>query len=204
MLSTTSLLNRDKLVDLSSEKFPDKGSMPFISTFTPKILLQKPLVNNQIRSSQVRVIDEAGKQLGIIDLEEALRLARERNLDLIQVTEKVEPPVCKISDYGKYLYWLQKKEKGTKRAGETKGIRLSFNISLHDLETRAHQSEGFLKKGNKVRVELILRGREKALGDFAKKKIQQFLEILEKLIPIKIERELKRETRGFTIIIAKK
>jgi translation initiation factor IF-3 len=166
-------------------------------------LLRKPFVNNQIRAPRVRVIDETGKQLGIMLLEEALQIARERNLDLIQVTEKVEPPVCKLGDYGKYLYWLQKKERGTKKSGALKGIRLSFNISLHDLETRAKQAEKFLKEGNKVRIEMPLKGREKALGDFAKNKIKQFLEILEKLIPIKIERELKREPRGFTIIIAK-
>ena len=81
---------------------------------------------------------------------------------------------------------------------------MGFNISLHDLETRARQAEKFLRKGNRVRVELILRGREKGLSEFAKGKINQFLEILEKLIPIKIERELKREPRGFTMIIAKK
>jgi len=167
-------------------------------------LIKRPLVNNQIRAPQVRVVDQTGKQLGIFRLEEALRIARERNLDLIQITEKVEPPVCKIIDYGKYLYWLQKKERGAKKSSQIKGIRLGFNISLYDLETRTHQAEKFLKKGNKVKVEMRLRGREKALGEFAKGKINQFLEILEKLIPIKTERELKREPRGFTMIISKK
>ena len=137
-------------------------------------------------------------------LEKALQIAQERNLDLIQVTEKVEPPVCKIMDYGKYLYQLKKKEKVTRpKGGELKGIRLGFNISQHDLEIRAHQAEKFLKEGDKIRVEMILRGREKALGEFAKGKMNQFLEILEKLIPIKIERELKRESRGLTMIISK-
>lgn len=168
-------------------------------------MLKKPLANNQIRAREVKLVDEAEKQTGIIPLQEALRIAKERGLDLIQVTEKVEPPVCKIMDYGKYLYWLQKKEKAAKgsKASELKGVRLGFNISPHDLETRAHQAEKFLKKGDKIRIEMILRGREKALGDFAKRKISQFLEILEKLVPIKIERELKREPRGFTMIISK-
>lgn len=109
-------------------------------------------------------------------------------------------------DYGKYLYSLQKKERQAKpkKTGELKGIRLGFNISSHDLETRAHQTEKFLKQGQRVRIEMVLRGREKQLAEFAKGKIDQLLEILEKLIPIKIERELKREPRGFTIIIAKK
>lgn len=169
-------------------------------------MLRRPFINNQIRAKEVRLIDEAGKQAGVIPLQEALRMAEERNLDLIQVTEKVEPPVCKIMDYGKYLYWLQKKEKMAKgsKSSELKGLRLGFNISQHDLETRAHQAEKFLKRGDKVRIEMVLRGREKSLGDFAKGKINQFLEILEKLVSIKIERELKREFRGFTMIISKK
>ena len=166
-------------------------------------MLKKPLVNNQIRAQQVRLIDETKKQVGIVSLVEALRLAREHNLDLIQVTEKVEPPVCKIMEYGKYLYWLQKKEKGIKKSSEIKGIRLSFKISWHDLETRASQAEKFLKKGNRIKLEMILRGREKGFSEFAKGKINQFLEILEKKIPIKLEKGLKRESRGFTMIITK-
>jgi translation initiation factor IF-3 len=166
--------------------------------------LKKTWINNQIRAREVRVIDETGKQLGVFPLEKALQLARERNLDLIQVTDKVEPPVCKMGDYGKYLYSLQKKERKLRtKAGELKGVRISFAISPHDLETKAKQAEKFLKKGYRVRVELILKGRQKALGDFAKGKMKQFFEILEKLIPLKIERELKRESRGFIIIITK-
>ena len=142
--------------------------------------------------------------MGIFHLEEALRMARERNLDLIQVTEKVEPPVCKIGDFGKYLYWVKKKERGMKKVSETKTIRLGFNISLHDLQTKANQAEKFLKEGNKVKIELILRGRQKGLSDLGKEKIEQFLQILNNLIPIKAERELKKEPRGFTLIITKK
>ena len=134
-------------------------------------------------------------------------MARGRNLDLIQVTERVEPAVCKIMDYGKFLYSLQKKEKiaikKVKGVGELKGIRLGFNISPHDMKVKANLAEKFLKKGNKVRVELILRGREKAFGDFAREKINQFLETLDKSYTIKIERELKREPRGFSTIISK-
>jgi translation initiation factor IF-3 len=169
-------------------------------------LFKKPLINNQIRARQVRLADENGKQLGLFSLEEAFHMAQERNLDLIQVTEKVEPPVCKIMDYGKYLYREEKKERGMKKqkGGETKGIRLSFGISSHDLEVRANQAEKFLKEGNKVRIDLILKGREKAHLDFAKEKINKFLEILEKQIPIKIERDLKKESKGFTMIIFKK
>lgn len=169
-------------------------------------MLKKPLANNKIWAKEVRLIDETGKQLGIIALEKALQIAQERNLDLVQVTEKIEPPVCKIMEYGKYLYSLQKKEKGAKvkKGSEIKGIRLGFNISLHDLDTRAHQAEKFLKKGDKVRIELPLRGRQKGLSEFAKGKVFQFLELLAKLIPIKTERELKREGRGLIMIVSKK
>ena len=168
-------------------------------------MLKKLLVNNQIRARELRLIDETGEQMGIISLEEALRIARERNLDLIQVTEKVTPAVCRLGDYGKYLYREEKKEKATHKhkGGELKGIRLTFNISQHDLETRVRQTEKFLKRGDRVRVELPLRGRQKALQNFAKEKIEKFLEILKGIVPIKIEQELKREPRGFTMIISK-
>ena len=136
---------------------------------------------------------------------EALQTAEGRKLDLIQVTEKVEPPVCKLGDYGKYLYREEKKERSIHKhkGGELKGIRLTFNISLHDLKTRANLAGKFLNKGDRIRIELPLRGREKALGDFAKEKMNKFLEILKDLTPIKIEKELKREPRGLTMIITK-
>jgi translation initiation factor IF-3 len=168
--------------------------------------LKKPLTNKWIRAKEIRLVDEEGKQLGLMPTEEAIKLAEERQLDLIQVTEKVEPPVCKLGDYGKYLYREGKKEKtiNKQKSRELKGIRLTFKISEHDLETRVHQAEKFIKKGHKVKVELLLKGREKALQEFAKEKIEKFLEKLNEAIPVKIEKELKKEPRGFTTIIMKK
>jgi len=169
-------------------------------------LQKRTFINRQIRAKEVRVVDESGNQLGVLTLEEALQKAQERNLDLIQVTSKVEPPVCKIMDYGKFLYQQKKREKESakkQKGGELKGIRLGFNMAQHDLEVKARQAEKFLKEGNKVKIELRLRGREKALGDHAREKINTFLEILQKLIPYKAEREIKREPRGFTMIISK-
>ncbi|MBU4204892.1 translation initiation factor IF-3 [Patescibacteria group bacterium] len=162
-------------------------------------------INNYIRAKEVRIIDETGKQMGIMPLEEALRISREKDLDLIQVTEKAVPPVCRIGDFGKYLYQQQKKERKIKQVrGELKEIRVGFNISPHDLETKAKSAKKFLEKGDKVKLSMPLRGREKALGNFAKEKINQFLNFLDKIVPIKTERELKREPRGFTVIISKK
>jgi len=166
-------------------------------------VFKKPLVNNQIRASQVRLIDETDRQIGVVTLKEALESAWAKNLDLVQVTEKTVPPVVKITEYGKYLYALQKKDKSPKRTSEVKGIRLSYNISLHDMEMRAAQAEKFLKKGDKVKIELRLRGREKAFGNLSKEKVGQFLDMLQKLVPCKIDKELKREQHGFTMIISK-
>ena len=132
-------------------------------------------------------------------------MAKEKSLDLVQITEKVNPPVCKITDYGKYLYHQKKKERHIKSTvSELKGIRLKFGISTHDMETRVKSTLKFLIKGDKVRIELPLRGRQKALDSFAKEKMNQFLEMIERTTPIKIEKELKKEGRGLTMIISKK
>lgn len=153
----------------------------------------------------MRLIDENDRQLGVVDLREALKMAYDKGLDLIQVTEKVEPPVCRIMEYGKYLYAQEKREKHHIKTGaeETKEIRLTFAISDHDLETRARQAEKFLQKGNKVKVEMRLRGRENALRNFAEGKIKKFLDILGTLTPTKVERGIKKEMRGLSIIISK-
>lgn len=169
--------------------------------------MDKVLINNFIQAKEVRVIDEAGGQLGVMNIFAAIDLAKSKGLDLIQVTEKVEPPVCRIGDYGKYLYSVQKKERKIKvhtKISKLKEIQLGFNISPHDIEVKAKQAEKFLKDGDKIRIDMVLKGREKAMGDFAKNKITFFLETLEKLIPIKTERELKREPKGFSMIVSKK
>ncbi len=142
--------------------------------------------------------------MGVVSLAKALETSKEKNLDLIQVTDKVDPPVCKLGDYGKHLYRLKKKENASKqRKSETKGIRLSFKISEHDMQTRVRQAEKFLKKGDKIKIELRLRGREKAHQDVAREKIKKFVEELNSLIPVKMEREIKKEPRGLITIISK-
>lgn len=168
---------------------------------------EKVLINNFIRAKEIRVISETGEQLGLMNIFDAIDLAKSKGLDLIQVTEKVEPPVCRIGDYGKYLYSLQKKERKSKannKSGGLKEIQLTFGISQHDIEIRVNRAKEFLEEGNKIRINLVLRGREKAMADFAKNKVNIFLDILQKLIPIKFETELKREPRGFSMIISKK
>jgi len=166
-------------------------------------LFKRTLVNRQIRSPKIRLIDENGEQLGVVFLDEALRISQERNLDLVQVTDKAEPPVCKIMSYGKYLYLQEKKRKKEIKTGTLKGIRIGFNISRHDLETKANLVEKFLKKGDKVKIEMFLRGREKMHEDFARQKISEFFEILKNQMPFKIEKNLQKRGSNFTVIVSK-
>ncbi len=138
-------------------------------------------------------------------IEKALKLSRERGLDLVQVTEKVEPPVCKIIDKGKYLYHLKKKERkqSQKKGGETKGVRLRFKTSEHDLDIKAKQAHKFLEQGNKIKIELILRGREKALREHAQQQIDKFLEILKNYIAVEIDKPSKRMGNRIILIVKK-
>lgn len=155
----------------------------------------------------MRLINEKGEQSGIVPIEKALQEARERGLDLVQVTEKVDPPVCKITDKGKYLYQLKKKEKkqshSQRKGGETKGVRLRFSTSEHDLDIKAKQANKFLEQGNKIKIELILRGREKALQEHANKQIEKFLEILKSYTAIEIDKPNKRLGNRIVLIVKK-
>lgn len=162
-------------------------------------------INNRIRAEKVRLIDEEGNQLGVVTLKEALKMAYAKDLDLVQVTEKADPPVCRITEYGKYLYSQEKKKRQqkTQKGGDLKGIRLSFNISPHDMETRANQAEKFLSRGDKIKIEIILRGRQRALTQVANDKIKQFIELLNARIPIKTERDIQRRGRNLIMIISK-
>jgi|GEM_PF-1957571 translation initiation factor IF-3 len=135
-------------------------------------------------------------------------MAKDQGLDLVQITEKAVPPVCKITDYGKHLYWEKKKEKEKKSKvthNEMKGVRLKFGMSPHDMEFRAKSAIKFLEKGHKVKIELILRGRQKAdnLTEFAKERVDLFLKMIQEKIPLKIEKDIKKEGRGLTMIITR-
>jgi translation initiation factor IF-3 len=161
-------------------------------------------INQWIRISPIRLIDEKGQNVGIIETPKALEMAREKGLDLIEIAPNTQPPVCRIMDYGKYQYQKSKQEKeqrSKQKKIEVKGIRISLRTGQHDLETKAKQSEKFLNKGYKIRIEMILKGREKSLLDLAKEKLNQFIE----LIPLetKIEQEIKKQPRGLSVVIEK-
>lgn len=129
-------------------------------------------------------------------------MAREKNLDLVEVAPNTRPSICKIMDYGKYQYEKAKKERERKqKRSDLKGIRIGFRTSEHDLAFKASQTDKFLKKGHKARVELRLRGREKSLRELAREKLVRFLTLIEE--PHKIEQEIRSGPAGFTVVISK-
>lgn len=163
------------------------------------------MINGQIRDKEVRVIGTEGQQLGIMSSKEALRLAEEAELDLIKVAPKAQPPVCKIMDYGKFRYEQQKKEKEAKKKQhivETKEIRLSPNVEINDLKTKANNARKFLTKGDKVKVTLRFRGREMAHISSNSHVLDDFAELLEDIATI--TKKPKLEGRNMTMFLEKK
>ena len=158
-------------------------------------------INNRIRARELQVIDEEGKQLGIMPIQEALQLARERSLDLVEVSPQLNPPIAKIMDYGKYVYRKERQEKKSKpKIQERKTVRIGFKTGAHDLEFKAKQVNEFLKEGHIVKVELTLRGREKALAHIGRQKLEQFLTKLENF---SVQDNMGKSPFGWTIIIRK-
>lgn len=160
-------------------------------------------INDGIRVPRVFVIDDEGKQLGEMSTLEAMALARERLLDLVEVSPKANPPVCRIMDYGKHIYQQSKQmrlAKARQKKIEIKGVRLGIRTDVHDLEFKRAQSEKFLGHGDKVKIEIVLRGREKAHQDLARQNLQKFISSI--TIPYKIEESIKRFPGGFNALIA--
>ena len=153
----------------------------------------------------MRVVGEDGDNLGVISKKEALQKAKEKDVDLVLVTGKPDVPVCKLIEVGKYMYRQEKKKKETKsksKSTELKGVRLGFSISEHDMKTKVRRAKKFLDNGNKVKIELLMRGREKALADHAKEKIQDFLDLLEEEVSFKVEKELDKQGSKFIMIVS--
>ncbi|MFZ2154412.1 MAG: translation initiation factor IF-3 [Candidatus Moraniibacteriota bacterium] len=160
-------------------------------------------VNEYIRMPIVFVIDENKVQIGEMSNTDALALAKSRGLDLVEVAPNASPPVCKIANFGKFQYSQSKQErlnKSKQKKTEVKGVRLGVRTDSHDLEFKKKQTEKFLGKGSKVKIELRLRGREKAHQDIAVANIRKFVESID--IPYKIEEDIKRFPGGFNILIA--
>lgn len=156
----------------------------------------------------MRVIDKNGQQIGVLSLGEALKIALEQKLDLIEIAPNAVPPVAKIMDYGKYLYREEKeerKQKAKQSKDEMKTIRLTAKIGPHDMEIKAGRANEFVKEGLRVRVELMLRGREKyqkTIQDLSRKKVENFIKMI--AVPTKVVQELRKDPRGFSIVVMKK
>ncbi len=132
-----------------------------------------------IRAKEVRIIDEDKKQLGIYPLSEALAMANDKNLDLVEVAPQADPPVCRIMDYGKFLYELHKKAHEAKKHQKQvhlKEIKFRPKISIHDYNFKIRHIQRFLKEGHKVKITVMLRGREKARPELAQLILDRVLE----------------------------
>jgi translation initiation factor IF-3 len=122
-------------------------------------------VNRQIRAREVQLIDADGNNHGKVPIQEALKLAEEAGLDLVEVAKTADPPVCRVMDYGKLVYQAKKKKTHSKAATALKEMSFSMKIGPHDIETKMRKAREFLDKGHKLRINLILRGRERAYAN---------------------------------------
>lgn len=135
-------------------------------------------MNEAIRFPEIRLIDERGEMVGAMPTSRALDLARERGLDLVEVNPVAQPPICKLLNWGAYQYQQEKLERKSRLRQhkiEIKGIRLSLKIGKHDLELRRNQARRFFIRGDKVKVELILRGRERQHESRARQLVTEFI-----------------------------
>jgi translation initiation factor IF-3 len=165
----------------------------------------KTFINKYVRAEEMRVIDSDGKNLGVLTKREALEIAKSKNLDLIEITHDTNPPVAKIEDFGKYQYNLSKKEKETKskiHKTETKTIQMSINTSDNDLGIKAKQAAEWIKLGNRIKIEMEVKGRSKALDD---KFIQDRLNRMLAIIPsdYKIAEPLKKMPKCIFVVLEK-
>ncbi|MGI6451570.1 MAG: translation initiation factor IF-3 [Desulfitobacteriia bacterium] len=160
-------------------------------------------INEEIRAREVRLVSEEGEQLGIVTLKEAMSIAAEKAMDLVEIAPTAKPPVCKLMDYGKYKYEQAKRDKEARKKQkvvEIKEVKLRPNIETHDFETKARNAQRFLKDGDKVKVTIMFRGREITHPDQGKQLCLRLAELLgEEAV---IEREPKVEGRNMVMILA--
>lgn len=161
--------------------------------------------NEKITALELRVIDEAGGNVGVLPLAEALKLAKEKGLDLIEIAPTAKPPVAKIMNYDKYRYQETKKlkkQKAGQKTIELKMVRISGRAAGHDLQIKAEKVNEFLNEGNVVEIQLVMRGREKANRDWAKQKLLDFIKMITP--EHKVLLEPKYGMRGFNMQVVKK
>ena len=161
-----------------------------------------PPINERIRFPNIRVIDTDGGQLGIITPQEALRIAEEKELDLVLVSDKADPPVCRIMDYGKYKFEQEKKAREARKKQHTadvKEVKMRYKIEEHDYQVRVNQAERFLKSGDKVKATITFRGREIQHSDLAEDLLKRMAMDLEQLA--EVQQSPKREGRNMMMLL---
>lgn len=164
-----------------------------------------PQINDNIRYPKIRVIDADGGQLGIMEPKEALLLAEEKELDLVLVSDKADPPVCRIIDYGKYQFEKKKKDKEAKRKqhnAELKEVKMRYKIEEHDYNVRLSQAERFLKAGDKVKATIPFRGREIQHSNLARDLLNKMAKDLQELA--EVQQYPKQEGRSMMMLLSPK
>jgi translation initiation factor IF-3 len=162
-------------------------------------------MNEEIKEKEVRVIGDDNSPMGIIDTKEAIRMAEEKDLDLVLISPNAVPPVCRIMDFGKFVYEQAKKEKENKKNQKVvvlKEVRLSASIEEHDVEIKANNARKFLTEGDKVKVTVRFRGREADYSFKGTKILDNFFKKIEDLSVI--EKPAKLEGKNMTMIVAPK
>jgi len=162
-----------------------------------------PNINERIKYPQLRVVDSDGKQLGVIDRLEALEIASQRELDLVLVSEKANPPVCRIMDYGKYKFEQEKKAKEARKKShqtEVKEVKMRYKIDKHDYDVRIGQATKFLKSGDKVKCTVIFRGREIQHSNLAETLLLKMANDLEE--QSEVQQKPKREGRNMIMFLS--
>ncbi len=180
---------------ISRKKRPDKPLIPHFKK------------NHMIKSPEVRVIGANKEFIGIMATSKAIQLAAEQELDLVEINPKAVPPVCALVDFTSFKYQKEKEAKKIKARAHTveiKGVRLTVRISDHDLDVRRKQAEKFLDRGDKVKVEIILRGRENSKPQLAFDVVQKFYQLLSQNFEIKYEQEPAKQINKITATIVKK
>ena len=168
-------------------------------------IISELMINEQIRDREIRLIGEDGEQLGIMSARDAMKLAREANLDLVKIAPTAKPPVCKIIDYGKYRYEQARREKEARKKQKTievKEIRLSPNIDTNDLNTKVNQARKFVSGGNKVKVAVLFRGRELAHTAVGKTILEDFAQKLSDIAVI--DKPAKLEGKSMVMFLVEK
>jgi translation initiation factor IF-3 len=164
-----------------------------------------PTINERIRFPKIRVIDSDGGQLGIMAPRDALRLADEKELDLVLVSDKADPPVCRIMDYGKFKFEQEKKAREARKKQHTsdvKEVKMRYKIEDHDYQVRVNQAERFLKAGDKVKASIMFRGREIQHSDLAESLLKRMATDLQEFG--EVQQAPKREGRNMMMLLSPK